>query len=326
MAVQVGIDPRSLDGLANQARTSRSQQTLQQVARQFEAVFADMMIHSMRSVHLGDDMLGRGGEVYTSLYDWQIAQSMTHGRGLGIASLLMRQMHAAAADTSSSNPAPSTPAGAAATEAQALSAHAAAQALRALDAADHFTGPDPAAVAAPTATQSDATSGTPAPSGAASLAPNVLGFVERLWPGASAIAQKLGVSVRAIIAQAALETGWGRHEAAPHNLFGVKATASQSGARDSTTEYVDGAPTQALAEFRRYPSDNSAMASYATLISTHPRYQAALGSGNDVQRFASALQQAGYASDPAYAEKLIAVANDPRLVAALSTIAGNHVE
>lgn len=310
MPVQLGIDPRSLDSLAAQAKSGRSTQTLQKVARQFEAVFADMMIHSMRATHLGSDLAGRGGPLYTSLYDWQIAEDMTRGRGLGIASMLMRQLQGNASSGSSTHPA-----------------------LHAIDAADHFTGPDPSAPAAPpdagapaagpaaTAPQGSATSNP-----ASSLTSDVMGFVERLWPEARSVARQLGVSARAVIAQAALETGWGRHESAPNNLFGIKASGSQPGVEQATTEYAAGVATPTTAKFRRFPSDNAAMASYATLIRTDPRYQAVLGSGDDVQRFASALQQAGYATDPAYAQKLVAVANDPRLVTALNAVAGTQME
>ncbi len=331
--VQPGVDPRSLDQLAIEARSSPSPQTQQAVARQFEAVFADMMIHSMRLAHLGSDMLGSGGKLYQSLYDWQVAEDMTRGRGLGIASMLMRQMHGPASATAPSKTtlrAPdasdrlagtSFPLGAAAGEAPAASLHA-------IDATDRFDGPDPAAPAATAAaaTPAGAPRTTASASSTTSLTADVVGFVDRLWPQAQSVARALGVSVRAVIAQAALETGWGEHESAPHNLFGIKATGSQAGAEDPTTEYADGTPTQTVAKFRRFASDTAAMASYASLIRTDPRYQAALGSGDNVRRFATALQQAGYATDPAYAEKLIAVANDPRLLTALNAVAATQAE
>lgn len=310
MPVQLGLDPRSLDALSTQAKAGRSPQTLQKVARQFEAVFADMMIHSMRATHLGSDLTGRGGKLYTSLYDWQIAEAMTRGKGLGIASMLMRQLQGNTSSGASTQPA-----------------------LHAIDAADHFNGPDPSAAAAPpgasapAAEPAAAASRGPAASGSgSSLTSDVTGFVERLWPEAQSVARQLGVSARAVIAQAALETGWGRHESAPNNLFGIKATGSQPGTEQATTEYVAGVATPTTAKFRRFPSDNAAMASYAALIRTDPRYQAVLGSGDDVRRFASALQQAGYATDPAYAQKLVAVANDPRLVTALNAVAGTQTE
>lgn len=333
MAIQLGVDPRSLNQLAAQTQSGRSPEATQKVARQFEAVFADMMIHSMRAVHLGSDMLGRGGQLYTSLYDWQIAEDMTRGRGLGIASMLMRQLQGAAA-TGPSQPASLHPldasdrlAGTAPALRPTQSAAVSVPSPRPLDAADHFSGPDPVAAPTTMGVASPAAPAAPAPPGpAASLTSSVLGFVQRLWPQAQSVAQKLGVSVRAVIAQAALETGWGQHEAAPHNLFGIKASGAESGTERDTTEYAGATPTQTIAKFRRFPSDNAAMTSYATLIGTDPRYHAVQGSGDDVRRFASALQQAGYATDPGYAQKLIAVANDPRLITALNTVAGALTE
>jgi flagellar protein FlgJ len=120
-----------------------------------------------------------------------------------------------------------------------------------------------------------------------------------------------------LIAQAALETDWGRSTprtpsgASSNNLFGIKASGGWSGpsVRIGTQEYVNGAATATQARFRAYGSCGQCFQDYTALLSGDPRYAAALGTGNDVGAFASALQQAGYATDPNYARKLTAVAD-----------------
>ena len=139
-------------------------------------------------------------------------------------------------------------------------------------------------------------------------------FVEDLLPHAQAAARELGVDPRAIIAQAALETGWGSSQPADasggsHNYFGIKAGASWHGARvgSATTEFVDGAAQREQAQFRAYGSVAENVGDYVRVLRDNPRYAAALGTGGDVRAFADALQHGGYATDPQYANKLVAI-------------------
>lgn len=140
-------------------------------------------------------------------------------------------------------------------------------------------------------------------------------FVEEILPHATAAARELGVDPRAIIAQAALETGWGTSQpadgnGASHNYFGIKAGDSWHGARvsSSTTEFVDGTERGERAQFRAYGSVAENLADYVRVL-REPRYAAALGTGSDVRAFADALQRGGYATDPQYANKLTAIAD-----------------
>jgi flagellar protein FlgJ len=140
-------------------------------------------------------------------------------------------------------------------------------------------------------------------------------FVEQFLPHATAAAQQLGVDARAIVAQAALETGWGTHQpgganGASNNNFGIKAGASWAGARvdSATTEYVAGKAGSEDAPFRAYGNVAEGVADYVHVLRDNPRYAAALGTGSDVRAFATALQQGGYATDPQYANKLVAIA------------------
>ncbi len=139
-------------------------------------------------------------------------------------------------------------------------------------------------------------------------------FVEQFLPHATAAAQQLGVDARAIVAQAALETGWGTHQpggaGASNNSFGIKAGANWSGAsvESATTEYVAGQASGEDARFRAYGNVADGVADYVHVLRDNPRYAAALGTGSDVRAFATALQQGGYATDPQYANKLVAIA------------------
>jgi len=138
-------------------------------------------------------------------------------------------------------------------------------------------------------------------------------FVEGMLPHATAAARELGVDARAIVAQAALETGWGTSQPRDaggnsHNHFGIKAGASWRGASMSsdTTEYVAGEAGTERARFRAYGSVAENVADYVRVLN-QPRYSAALGTGTDVRAFADALQRGGYATDPEYANKLVSV-------------------
>jgi flagellar protein FlgJ len=140
-------------------------------------------------------------------------------------------------------------------------------------------------------------------------------FIEQVMPHAQIAGRELGVDPRAIVAQAALETGWGTSQPADaqgtsHNLFGIKAGGQWRGAsvNSDTTEYSSGLPGTESARFRSYEDIAESVADYVRVIRDNPRYSAALNTGRDVRAFATALQRGGYATDPEYANKLIAVA------------------
>jgi peptidoglycan hydrolase FlgJ len=140
-------------------------------------------------------------------------------------------------------------------------------------------------------------------------------FVEEMLPHATAAARELGVDPRAIVAQAALETGWGTHQPGDasgnsNNFFGIKAGASWNGASvgSGTTEFADGIAQGEQGRFRAYGSVAENVADYVHVLRDNPRYASALGTGSDVRAFATALQRGGYATDPEYANKLVALA------------------
>jgi flagellar protein FlgJ len=144
-------------------------------------------------------------------------------------------------------------------------------------------------------------------------------FIQGLWPQAQQAAQQLGVAPGNLLAQAALETNWGRslpHDSSGHssnNLFGVKATGSWDGAsvQAATGEAAaDGTSTSVVAPFRSYADATQSFQDYVSILRNNPRYAAALNTGADAHAFATGLQRGGYATDPDYARKVSAVANN----------------
>jgi len=165
------------------------------------------------------------------------------------------------------------------------------------------------AISGPSAATAPAAAAAPAVTDAQKI-----GFVQQLTPLATQAGAQLGVSADTLIAQAALETGWGRsmptdsNGRSSANLFGVKAGESWRGAsvQATTTEYDQGIPSSTPAAFRSYDDTAQSVGDYVSLLQTSPRYAGALGTGSDVHAFASGLQRGGYATDPDYVNKLVA--------------------
>lgn len=153
------------------------------------------------------------------------------------------------------------------------------------------------------------------------------GFVASIWGHAQQAARELGVDAKALVAQAALETGWGRKliqrnsGGSSHNLFGIKSSGwSGERATTGTHEYVNGVRRNETASFRAYGSVGESFADYVKLLKNSPRYQNALQAGADVRGFAQGLQKAGYATDPAYAAKIAAIAGGPTIERAVAAV------
>lgn len=285
----LAVDSKSLESLKRQAKAS-PQQATRQAAQQFEAMFMNMLLKSMREALPGTDTLSSSaGKMYTGMLDSEIAQKLSAGKGLGLADMMVRQLERRAA----------RPAEGAAGAAAAGAATGAAA--------------SPAAgIAASTAKS------TAAPAAAPALSQKE--FVSRMQAPARAAAKESGIPEHFIIGQAALESGWGRKEirnadgSTSHNLFGIKAGRGWNGptVEAMTTEYVNGAPRKVVEKFRAYGSYADAFRDYAKLIGNNPRYAQALRSGGDADRFAGSIQAAGYATDPGYAGKLSRVIQQAR--------------
>jgi len=194
---------------------------------------------------------------------------------------------------------------------------------RALPAAGTAARVAPTATPTAPASPYDPSSGLPQlspPTGAMLLNGAQQRFAATLAPLLQNAAQSLGVSPNVLLAQAALESGWGRSMPG-NNLFGVKAGAGWSGGtvQADTHEVSAAGETSQSTSFRAYPSLAAAVADYVQLIAHNARYRAALGAGNDPLAYGQALVAGGYATDPDYASKLAAVAASPTIAAALGT-------
>ncbi len=259
-------------------------EALRDVARQFESMFVHQMLKQMRATNevFGKDSLFSSEEskFHQEMLDQQMSLELTKGRGLGLAEMLYQQMQRAYGDKL--NP----------------------QKAQEMDTSRMERQPSlsvpPVSTSAPVA------------GGKAPLGNSPAEFVERIRPHAEQAAEQLGVAPQALIAQAALETGWGQHVIHTrrgensHNLFNIKADQRWDGDRInvSTIEYRHGLPQVERADFRQYSNYEQSFGDYVQFLQNNPRYREALKAGTDADRYVESLQVAGYATDPAYAEKL----------------------
>ena len=313
-------DLSGFDQLRAQAQQN-GKAALPAVAKQFEALFTQMMLKSMReaSDSLGDAMGDSdAGKAYRDLYDQQLSVTLSQGKGLGIAQMLIRQLGGQATPTSSAG-----------TSIGGIGSPSAAS------AADDSDGiGDPTQLPA-TADQFQRRLANVVEAGREVgrsamkwLPQDAQEFVRALAPYAEAAAQKLGLSVRTVLAQAALETQWGKHMpraadgSTSFNLFGIKAGGNWDGQKVSvpTLEYEGGVAVRRHAQFRAYDSPAQSFKDYANLIASDPRYASVRGHGDDVHGFANALVRGGYATDPGYAAKIAAIAASPQMREALATL------
>jgi peptidoglycan hydrolase FlgJ len=294
-------------------RADRSR--LEHAAQQLEAQFAQMLVKSMRSASFGDPLMG-DNSTYRDMYDQQLSRELAKGRGLGLAPMIVQQLERSTGAAGSAGVA--TPEGGFPIDPAATG--------MSLSLTPSRGGVSLPGVAAPALPRME----TPP----VECDPNAKldcstpeAFVRSVWPHAQRTAQELGVSPKALVAQAALETGWGRRlanregGATSHNLFGIKAGSRWGGERVSanTHEYVGGTRVSERATFRAYDSVGASFDDYARLLG-NPRYAQARAAGTDTRQFAQALQSAGYATDPAYAAKINAIAEGATLNRALASL------
>ena len=280
IAGQLAIDATGLEAVKRQARED-PRAALKSAAQQFEAVFLHLVLKAMRDATPESGLMdGEQGRFYLQLLDQQLAQTLAARGATGLAVVMERQLARGLPQTPSLSPA----------------------------AAGGRAGVRGAAPA-------DKTPLSPTlspPSGERDNAPpHVRDFINRLWPHALEASRVTGIPPHFMIAQAALETGWGRHEPRladgrpSYNLFGIKAGRGWSGAtvEAATTEFENGRAVSRSERFRAYGSYGEAFRDYARLLTGSPRYAEVLGS-QDPAAFARGLARAGYASDPMYADKL----------------------
>ncbi|EOH6078552.1 flagellar assembly peptidoglycan hydrolase FlgJ [Burkholderia cenocepacia] len=309
------LDVQGFDALRAQAKQS-PQAGAKAVAGQFDAMFTQMMLKSMRDASPDGGLFdSHTSKMYTSMLDQQLAQQMST-RGIGVADALMKQLLRNAGASAGSDTAADVGAGGmGGMGAGGLGTAGNEGSLAAMNAM---------AKAYANAANNGGLAGARGYSAGSALTPPVKGasgvqdadaFVDRLAAPAQAASATTGIPARFIVGQAALESGWGKREiraadgSTSYNVFGIKANKGWTGRTVSalTTEYVNGTPRRVVAKFRAYDSYEHAMTDYANLLKNNPRYAGVLSASRSVEGFAHGMQKAGYATDPNYAKKLISI-------------------
>ncbi|MEA1082275.1 flagellar assembly peptidoglycan hydrolase FlgJ [Marinobacter qingdaonensis] len=310
---QVYTDFSGLNALKSQARNDK-QAALEEVARQFESLFLSEMLKSMRKA---GDVFAEGNylnssqsEFYRDMFDSQLSLTMAKGQGTGLAEALVRQLGQQVPGLDS--------------EGGKLAGHKASL-------ADYDRSLPPLSSRLPAQLEqvnevADVTSATvTAPESDQALPERFdspAQFVRELLPVAERIAGDSGIDPKLMVAQAALETGWGRHmitgddQRPSFNLFGIKADRRWSGdsVTITTTEFREGVPMKERADFRAYPNYEASFRDYVAFLESNPRYREVLSVADQPEVFADKLQEAGYATDPNYGAKIRQIMNRDSLM------------
>ncbi|GEK48001.1 flagellar rod assembly protein/muramidase FlgJ [Bisbaumannia pacifica] len=307
---QFALDVQGIQRLRHTARQDE-RAGLEGAAQQFEALFLQRMLKSMRAAIPESDLMNsQQTRFYTELHDQQLAQHLSaRGGGMGLAEELVRQLEGHLGSVAPNERASELIAGIPRGTPRPLTSmgeQAPVDFMQAL-AARPAGGDEPLRSETPVEAPAErAASGE--------RAEHVQAFVERLAEPARRASEASGVPAELILAQAALETGWGRRGiptrdgGESHNLFGIKAGRHWRGETTEivTHEYIDGQRTRISDRFRVYGSYAEAFTDYARLIGDNPRYAGVTAAGN-ARQAAHALQAGGYATDPQYADKLISI-------------------
>ncbi|AQA18086.1 flagellar rod assembly protein/muramidase FlgJ [Halioglobus japonicus] len=290
---QYALDIARLGQLSTDAKNGNYERSLRETAKQFEAIFLGKMLSTMRDAYLKSD-LGRSNHLsfYESMMDKQWAQHLSE-RGIGLADMLVEQLTYAGS---------TVPAGRE-TLAKMPSPRAAWQ-VRSMGMPASI--PEPVEPIGPLPMDAVPSAGDDGESPDA--------FVDRITPYARSAARESGIPSELIVAQAILETGWGRRRiersdgSDGHNIFGIKADPQWRGERVTveTHEYIGGRRAEVNARFRVYQSLQAAFQDYARIMGESDRYER-VRAAESLDEAVQALSEAGYATDPAYADKLRAL-------------------
>jgi flagellar protein FlgJ len=339
------IDPNALADLKRLSRDGNSPEALRATAKQFEALFLQMVLKSMRDAVPSNSMFDSDQtRLFQALQDQQTAMNMAQGRGIGLADVIFRQLggEAAVPDTGDADGAQGVDL-AQVTRRAALPAAVPAQPANSAGEADELaefaaqvgaamglSGSEPgsarrAAKEVGTAIGTSAAKASDTSTSSRAIPQGAREFVDRVWSHAGEASRSTGIPAHFMVGQAALETGWGRGElrrsdgSPSYNLFNIKAGPGWKGAvvEVPVTEYANGRPYTENARFRAYGSYSEAFRDYANLLRNTPRYAEVLGQ-TDAAGFARSLQQAGYATDPMYADKLTRIIGGATLRTALA--------
>jgi flagellar protein FlgJ len=303
------LDVKDMGSLKQSARAG-SPEALKSAATQFEAMFVNMMMKSMRDATPQDGMMdSQQTKMFTTMLDQQTSQNIAK-KGIGLSDMLIRQLSktsdtqalAIGADGNTAGDGNGGSFG-------GLTSLMDAKLQRAIAAA----GGNASEVGNGAALTLVGNGAAGAARG--SQAPHVRSFQDKLSAHAEEASRATGIPAKFMLGQAALESGWGKREIKgrdgtnSNNLFGIKASGDWKGkvVEATTTEYVNGKAQTKVERFRAYDSYSDSFKDYAKLLASNPRYEKVLASAGDAASFAQGLQKAGYATDPNYANKLTSI-------------------
>jgi flagellar protein FlgJ len=321
------------NGALKRAARENSPEAIKAVAKQFEGLFLNMVMKSMRDATPKDGVFdSEQSKMFTSMLDQQVSQNLAK-RSVGLADVLERQLSnnrglGGLKDSDAAARAQAAQGGRGTSAALDAASGGEDELLQRLQQSGMLKEDDlrrlqrarsaPVAAYAPGAAGVYGNAGLAGPvaeSAAnvnASQPAHVQAFQARLGAHADEASRTTGIPAKFMLGQAALESGWGKREivardgSSSHNVFGIKATGNWKGrvVEAVTTEYVDGAPQRRLEKFRAYDSYADAFRDYASLLTNNRRYDGVIANSRDAVSFAEGLQRAGYATDPEYAAKL----------------------
>jgi flagellar protein FlgJ len=305
--VESAIDFHGLNQLRSQAATTENTpETLREVAGQFESLFINMMLKSMRQASFGDALFDSNqSKFYRDMSDQQMASDLSANGGLGLQDVILRQLGGDVGDGG-------VPEAGRTFSLENVKVRPALGIRVNRDVIDKIESVRPEAAETSLTDTKQQT------------LPRVFDtpeeFVSSLWPHAEKAAEKLGVSPQVLLSQAALETGWGKHiqtdnNKSSFNLFNIKADSSFHGDTVSKTvlEYRDGRRVYEDSHFRAYESYADSFEDYVEFLQTQPRYEEALQVTDNPDAFIEALHEAGYATDPQYSDKVRRILYSDRL-------------
>jgi len=306
---QSAIDFHGLNQLRQQAGQGQNeQQTLRQVAGQFESLFVNMMLKSMRQASLAEGLFdSEQSKMYQDMADQQLASDLSMRGGLGLQDVIMRQLGGARY----ANSAEAVPGQTFSIDTVTVRPSLGIRVNEKIIEQIREAKPQPLAED----TEIVETDMANMPKRFNSPEE----FVEKLWPYAERAAEKLGVAPEVILSQAALETGWGKfiladQQGSSFNLFNIKAHRWDGDTvAKNALEYRDGKALHEQSQFRAYDSYQHSFDDYVRFLQTQPRYSQALQHVGDPNAFIEQLHKAGYATDPQYADKIKRIMNSDTL-------------
>lgn len=306
---QSAIDFHGLNQLRQQAGQGRNeQQTLRQVAGQFESLFVNMMLKSMRQASLAEGLFdSEQSKMYQDMADQQLASDLSMRGGLGLQDVIMRQLGGARY----ANSAEAVPGQTFSIDTVTVRPSLGIRVNEKIIEQIREAKPQP--LAEDTEVVETDMANMPKRFNSPEE------FVEKLWPYAERAAEKLGVAPEVILSQAALETGWGKfiladQQGSSFNLFNIKAHRWDGDTvAKNALEYRDGKALHEQSQFRAYDSYQQSFDDYVRFLQTQPRYSQALQHVGDPNAFIEQLHKAGYATDPQYADKIKRIMNSDTL-------------